>query len=435
MNILLIGNGGREHAFAWKMAQSPLCTQLYIASGNAGTAEVGSNVSLNVLDFEQVSEFIRQKDIDFVVVGPEQPLVEGIADYLKEVSKKDEKLKNLAILAPSAAGAKLEGSKDFAKAFMKRNGVQTAASETFTAATYQEGINKIEQFGYPIVLKADGLAAGKGVVIVESRSEAEQTLKAMLLEKQFGAASEKVVLEQFLKGIEVSFFVLTDGKDFVLLPEAKDYKRIGEGDTGLNTGGMGAVSPVPFVNEILKEKIMQKIIKPTLDGLKNEQIDFCGFIFFGLMIQEGEPYLLEYNTRMGDPETEVVLPRIESDLVELLYAAAQGKLKDKTLKISDKYATTVMLVSGGYPQEYAVGKPIKGLDKLATDFKTDLIPFQAGTKTDEKGDLVTAGGRVLALTAKGDSLEDALQKSLKAAQIVEFEGKYFRADIGRDLLK
>jgi phosphoribosylamine--glycine ligase len=270
MNILLIGSGGREHAFAWKIAQSPLCTQLYIASGNAGTAQVGKNVNLNILDFQAVIDFIRSQSIDFVVVGPEQPLVEGIADYLKAASQKEEKLNHLAILAPSAAGAKLEGSKDFAKAFMKRNGVQTAASETFTIKNYQEGIAKIDQFGYPIVLKADGLAAGKGVVIAESRQEAEQTFKSMLLEKQFGAASEKVVLEQFLKGIEVSFFVLTDGKDFVLLPEAKDYKRIGEGDTGLNTGGMGAVSPVPFVDEMLKEKIMQKIIKPTLDGLKKE---------------------------------------------------------------------------------------------------------------------------------------------------------------------
>ncbi|WP_338768857.1 phosphoribosylamine--glycine ligase [Bernardetia sp. ABR2-2B] len=424
MNVLIIGSGGREHAFAWKIAQSSLCDNLYIATGNAGTSQVGTNVAIKPTNFERLGSFCEESDIDLVVVGNEEPLVKGIVDYFKN----DNSLKNIRIIGANQQGAQLEGSKDFAKNFMNKNNIPTAKSETFTKESIQKAKEYIDTLSIPVVLKADGLAAGKGVVIAHSKEEATKTLDEMLLDEKFGEASSKVVIEEFLDGIEVSLFVLTDGKDYVLLPEAKDYKQIGEGNTGLNTGGMGAVSPVPFVTEEFIKNAEEKIIKPTLQGLQNENIDYCGFIFIGLMVVKNKAYVLEYNVRMGDPETEVVLPRIESDFLALLDATAKKQLGNHSLKISKKAATTIMLVSGGYPEDYEKGKLIKG----HTNLQKNVIAFQAGTKEDE-GQIFTNGGRVIALTALADTAEEALAASNHAAEQVDFEGKYYRKDIGKDL--
>ena len=425
MNVLIIGSGGREHAFAWKIAQSPICDNLYIATGNAGTARVGTNVAIKPTDFERLTTFCRESNIDLVLVGNEEPLVKGIVDHFKA----SDTVRNVRIVGADKRGAQLEGSKDFAKNFMNKNNIPTAKSETFTKNSIEKAKEYIANLSLPIVLKADGLAAGKGVVIAPSKEEAIKTLNEMLLEEKFGNASQKVVIEEFLDGIEVSLFVLTDGKDYVLLPEAKDYKQIGEGNTGLNTGGMGAVSPVPFVTEEFIKNAEETIIKPTLKGLQDESIDYCGFIFIGLMVVDKKPYVLEYNVRMGDPETEVVLPRIESDFLALLDATSKKELKHHSLKISKKAATTVMLVSGGYPEKYETGKIIKGHGNLPKN----VMAFHAGTTEDESRTL-TNGGRVMALTALADTAEEALKESNHAAEQVTFEGKYYRKDIGKDLM-
>ena len=425
MNVLILGSGGREHAFAWKISQSPVLNQLFIAPGNPGTASLGTNLPISVNDFEAIAQAIRQHEIGLVVVGPEEPLVRGIRNFLES----QEDLRHVGIVGPGADGAQLEGSKDFSKNFMHKYGVPTAASETFTRDTLEAGLAYLEKQSLPIVLKADGLAAGKGVIIAQSLEEAKGSLKEMLLESKFGAASDKVVIEQFLRGIELSVFVLTDGEDFVVLPEAKDYKRIGDNDEGLNTGGMGAVSPVPFATESFMNLVEKKVIKPTLEGLKAEGIRYQGFIFIGLMNHEGEPYVIEYNARMGDPETEVVMPRIESDFLSLLIAVAQVQLKGQTLQISDQFAVTTMVVAGGYPEEYRKGDVITNLAQVE-----DALIFHAGTK-EEDGQLKTQGGRVMAFTGTSNTLENAIQKSQKAALTVKFEGKNFRRDIGLDVLR
>ncbi|AFM05040.1 phosphoribosylamine--glycine ligase [Bernardetia litoralis DSM 6794] len=424
MNVLIIGSGGREHAFAWKIAQSSLCDNLYIATGNAGTAQVGTNVAIKPTDFERLGQFCMDSDIDLVLVGNEEPLVKGIVDYFKN----DNSLKNIKIIGANKQGAQLEGSKDFAKNFMVKNNIPTAKSETFTKESIQKAKEYAETLSLPVVLKADGLAAGKGVVIAHTKEETNKTLDEMLLDEKFGEASSKVVIEEFLDGIEVSIFVLTDGKDYVLLPEAKDYKQIGEGNTGLNTGGMGAVSPVPFVTEQFIKDAEENIVKPTLQGLQNENIDYCGFIFIGLMVVKEKAFVLEYNVRMGDPETEVVLPRIESDFLALLDATAKKELGQHSIKVSKKAATTIMLVSGGYPEAYQTGKLIKGHGNLPEN----VIAFHAGTKEDDS-QTYTNGGRVIALTALADTAPEALAASNHAADLVNFEGKYYRKDIGKDL--
>jgi phosphoribosylamine--glycine ligase len=425
MNVLIIGSGGREHAFAWKVSQSPLLSSLFIAPGNPGTASLGTNLPIGVADLEGIVRVIRENQIELVVVGPEEPLVKGVRDFIES----QDDLKHVGIVGPGAAGAQLEGSKDFSKKFMHTHGVPTAASETFTKDTIEAGLAYLEKQSLPIVLKADGLAAGKGVIIAQTLAEAQTALSEMLLDSKFGAASDKVVIEQFLRGIELSVFVLTDGENYVVLPEAKDYKRIGENDEGLNTGGMGAVSPVPFATPKFMEVVDQKVIKPTLAGLKKEGISYQGFIFIGLMNHEGEPYVIEYNARMGDPETEVVLPRIESDFLSLLLASARGTLNEEQIQISEQFAVTTMVVAGGYPEEYRKGDVISGLDQVA-----DALIFQAGTR-EENGQILTSGGRVIALTATSNTLEKAIQKSQKAAQSVQFEGKNFRRDIGLDILR
>ncbi|MBV6655373.1 MAG: phosphoribosylamine--glycine ligase [Mameliella sp.] len=422
MNILLLGGGGREHAFAWKISQSPLCKSLFIAPGNAGTAQHGTNFALNPNDFEAVGAFVRNNDISMVVVGPEEPLVRGIYDFFKA----DEALKQVRIIGPSALGAKLEGSKAFAKAFMQQRDIPTAAYAAFTPDTLDKGLEYIDAQELPIVLKADGLAAGKGVLILNDRAEAKAELTAMLGGK-FGAASERVVIEEFLDGIEFSVFVLTDGKSYKILPIAKDYKRIGEGDTGLNTGGMGAISPVPFVDDTLLKKVENWIVSPTLTGLNELNAPYEGFIFLGLIKVGDDPYVIEYNCRMGDPETEVVFPRLKSDLVELLTAVGDGKLDSKKLEIEEKSAATVFLVSGGYPEAYEKGKTITGIDQVEGS-----LVLHAGTKTEE-GELKTNGGRVLALTSLADDFKDAVKQSLENAEHVQFDQKYFRTDIGFDL--
>ena len=426
MNILILGSGGREHAFAWKIAQSPLCDRLYVVPGNTGTAQLATNLPLSFNDFEAVAQAILDHRIELVVVGPEEPLVKGIIDYCR--SRPD--LSHVKLIGPSRQGAQLEGSKDFSKAFMQKYGIPTAASQTFTADTFEEGIAYLSTHALPIVLKADGLAAGKGVVIAETLPEAEQTLRNMLLEGQFGQAGAKVVIEQFLKGIELSVFVVTDGKNYKILPEAKDYKRIGENDTGPNTGGMGAVSPVRFADSAFMKKVEDKVVRPTVEGLLQEQIEYVGFIFVGLMNVKGEPYVIEYNVRMGDPETEVVLPRIKSDFVMLLTATAKGTLHETELEVSPQVAVTTVVVSGGYPGSYQSAKPIHDLEKLE-----DVQVFHAGTAQHPELGLVTNGGRVLALTAQANSLENALHRSQRAAQTVQYEGKYFRRDIGVDLIR
>jgi len=422
MNILLLGSGGREHAFAWKMSQSPLCKALFIAPGNAGTAQHGTNVALNPNDFEAVGAFVLEKEISMVVVGPEEPLVRGIYDYFKA----DDTLKHVRVIGPSALGAKLEGSKAFAKAFMQQRDIPTAAYAEFTPDTLEEGLAYIDHQELPIVLKADGLAAGKGVLILNDRAEAKSELRAMLSGK-FGEASERVVIEAFLDGIEFSVFVLTDGKSYKILPIAKDYKRIGEGDTGLNTGGMGAISPVPFVDDTLLKKVENWIVSPTLTGLTELEAPYEGFIFLGLIKVGEDPYVIEYNCRMGDPETEVVFPRLKSDLVELLVALGDGTLDNKKLEVEAQSAATVFLVSGGYPEAYEKGKTITGLEQVEGS-----LVLHAGTKTED-GVVKTNGGRVLALTSLAGNYKEAVKQSLENAGRVQFDGKYYRTDIGFDL--
>jgi phosphoribosylamine--glycine ligase len=423
MVILLLGSGGREHALASKMLQSSKCSTLFVAPGNAGTAGIATNITINPTDFNALKSFAVQEKVEMLVVGPEDPLVLGIYDFFK----KDSELSHIPVIGPSKAGAQLEGSKEFAKEFLVKHKIPTAAYDSFTAATVEKGCLFLETLQPPYVLKADGLAAGKGVLIIQDLEEAKTELRNMLVHAKFGNASAKVVIEEFLDGIELSCFVLTDGQQYKILPTAKDYKRIGEGDTGLNTGGMGAISPVPFVDSVLLAKIETRIVKPTVEGLQKDGIEYKGFIFIGLIIVKGEPIVIEYNVRMGDPETEVVIPRIKSDLVELFQAVANGNLNDVSLAIDERSATTVMLVSGGYPEEYEKGKEIFGLDKME-----DSLVYHAGTKI-ENGKLVTNGGRVLAITSFGKDFQEAIKKSYQNIDKLHFDKMYFRKDIGKDL--
>lgn len=423
MTILLLGSGGREHAFAWKMIQSPLCDTLFVAPGNAGTAAIANNININPTDFPAIKDFVLKEKVEMVVVGPEDPLVKGIYDFFLN----DADLKNIPVIGPSTVGAQLEGSKEFAKEFLFRHNIPTAAYDSFTAETVEQGCQFLETLQPPYVLKADGLAAGKGVLIIQDLAEAKEELRNMLVHQKFGSASAKVVIEEFLDGIELSCFVLTDGKSYKILPTAKDYKRIGEGDTGLNTGGMGAVSPVPYVDAILMEKIETRIVKPTIDGFQKDGIPYKGFVFIGLINVKGEPIVIEYNVRMGDPETEVVIPRLKTDLVELFLAVANEKLDQIALEVDERSATTIMVVSGGYPEEFEKGKVISGLENI-----TDSIVFHAGTKL-ENNQVLSNGGRVLTVTSYGDNFEEAIKKSYQNIAKLQFDKMYFRRDIGNDL--
>lgn len=418
MNILIIGSGGREHAFAWKLSQSKHCQNIFIAPGNAGTDQVGTNVDLAVNDFEGIDQFCQANDVSIILVGPEAPLVDGIWDYFKD--------SEIYVFGPSKEAARLEGSKAYAKEFMLEQNIPTASYKEFSIDNKDEGIEYIRNHDLPIVLKADGLAAGKGVLILNDREEAVAEF-IMMLEGKFGQASERIVIEQFLDGIEFSVFVITDGEGYKILPVAKDYKRIGEGDTGLNTGGMGAVSPVPFVDETLMQKVVNHIVEPTIEGIKNRGLDYHGFVFIGLIKVEDNPYVIEYNCRMGDPETEVVLPRLKSDLLEILMQIRDGDIDKVAIQMDPRYAATMMLVSGGYPQQYEKGKVMSGLGK-----SKDCLLFHSGTK-DRNGNIVTNGGRVLAITSLGTTKDEALMLSKANAELIEFEGKYYRSDIGFDL--
>jgi len=422
MRILLLGSGGRENALAWKLTQSPRCEALFIAPGNAGTTRFGTNLDISLTDFEGIRKACMDEKIDMVIVGPEEPLVKGVTDFL--ISSKS--LADLDVIGPGKAGAQLEGSKAFAKAFMMRHDIPTAAYREFTLDNYTEGVEYLRQHTLPIVLKADGLAAGKGVVIAENHIEAIAEFELMIQRAKFGEAGKKVVVEQFLKGIEISVFVLTDGKNYVILPEAKDYKRVGEGDTGPNTGGMGAVSPVPFVNKELMQKIEEKVIRPTVDGLRHEGLEYRGFIFFGFMIVDNEPYMIEYNCRMGDPETEVVIPRLKNDLVDLLDAVATQQLDKMTIETDPRTACTVVAVSGGYPGDYAKGYEINGIDSINTE---DSLLFHMGTGLKD-GKVVTSGGRVFCITSYGRSIFDAVEISKEEMQKVTFTDMNYRQDIG-----
>ena len=422
MNILIIGSGGREHALAWKLKQSELCSQLFIAPGNAGTALCGTNLSIAVTDFEALSAACTNESVSMVIVGPEEPLVNGIYDFFKN----NPATKNIQVVGPSKAAAQLEGSKAFAKAFMKRNNIPTAAYEEFTVDNYTKGISYIKEHALPVVLKADGLAAGKGVMICQNHLEALSEYELMIHRAKFGEAGKKVVIEEFLQGIELSVFVLTDGENYLLLPEAKDYKRAGEGDTGLNTGGMGAVSPLPFVNDDFLQKVKEKIIKPTIDGLKKEKLEYRGFVFFGLMNHEGEPKVIDYNCRLGDPETETILPRIKNDLVELLSATFQQRLHEINLQTDERAVATVIAVSGGYPGDYEKGKPIQGLQDEPLP---GSMVFQCGTKAEGET-IVTNGGRVLAVTSFGDTITEAAEQSNYMLEQLHYDDIYYRNDIG-----
>ncbi|MBD0823372.1 phosphoribosylamine--glycine ligase [Aestuariibaculum marinum] len=423
MNILVLGSGGREHAFAWKIAQSPLCNELYVAPGNSGTANVATNVNIGVTDFEAIKELVLDKKIDMVVVGPEDPLVQGVHDFFLN----DDALKHISVIGPQKEAAELEGSKEFAKEFLYRHNIPTAAYESFTAETVEKGYAFLETLNAPYVLKADGLAAGKGVVILNDLDEAKAELKSMLVDAKFGQASTKVVIEEFLDGIELSCFVLTDGENYKILPTAKDYKRIGEGDTGLNTGGMGAVSPVPFATEEFLTKIEDRIVKPTIEGFKKDKLPYVGFVFIGLIKVGDDPKVIEYNVRMGDPETEVVLPRLKNDFVEVLQAMANGTLNKIDIEIDERAATTIMMVSGGYPEAYEKGKEITGLDDIE-----ESIPFHAGAQLKE-GKVVTSGGRVIAITSYGETYQEAIKKSYQSIDKLNFDKMYYRKDIGFDL--
>lgn len=425
MRILIIGSGGREHAFAWKVSQSPKCSKLFVAPGNAGTAQIATNVPIAVDDFKNLGTFCVEKKIDLILVGPEVPLVKGIRDYFSV----DEKLKNMLMVGPSREGAQLEGSKDFSKQFMLRHGVPTAKAKTFFANQARQAEKYLEGLNPPFVLKADGLAAGKGVIISPSLAEAKSAINEMLEEKKFGEASAKILIEEFLDGVELSVFVLTDGKDYVMLPEAKDYKRIGDGDTGPNTGGMGSVSPVPFADKAFMKKVEEKIVRPTINGLKEESISYNGFIFVGLMNVKGEPYVIEYNARMGDPETQSVMMRIKSDFVDLLAACAKGMLKNCSVQIDPSSVATVVMAAAGYPDQYEKGKIISGADKMV-----GAQVFQAGTKLNGQN-IVTDGGRVLAVSAKGTTMKEAIRNSYYAVEQISWENCYFRKDIGQDVLK
>lgn len=423
MNILILGSGGREHTFAWKLSQSPLCHDLFVAPGNSGTAEIAKNINLSVTDFPTIKTVVLENLINMVVVGPEDPLVKGVHDFFLN----DEALKHVSVIGPEKAAAELEGSKEFAKEFMMRHNIPTAAYQSFNAGNVEEGYTFLETLNPPYVLKADGLAAGKGVLILNDLAEAKAELKNMLVDAKFGTASSKVVIEEFLDGIELSCFVLTDGKNYKILPTAKDYKRIGEGDTGLNTGGMGAVSPVPFATPEFLNKIEERIVKPTINGLQKDNLPYKGFVFIGLIKVGDDPKVIEYNVRMGDPETEVVLPRLKNDLVEIFIAISNQTLDAIDIQIDERAATTVMLVSGGYPETYEKGKVITGLEQV-----TDSIPFHAGAVIKD-GKIVTSGGRVMAVTSYGDTYDQALKKSYQSIEKLQFDKMYYRKDIGFDL--
>lgn len=423
MNILLLGSGGREHAFAWKITQSTLCSKLFVAPGNAGIGQIATNVAVNPTDFNAVKQFVLDNKVEMVIVGPEDPLVKGIYDFFKN----DATLNTIPVIGPSQHGAQLEGSKEFAKQFLVKNNIPTARYEAFTKDTVEKGCEFLTTLNAPYVLKADGLAAGKGVLILNDLAEAQQELRNMLVDAKFGDASSKVVIEEFLDGIELSCFVLTDGKSYKILPTAKDYKRIGEGDTGLNTGGMGAVSPVPFADDEFMKKVEDRIVIPTITGLKNDGIEYKGFVFIGLIKVGNDPFVIEYNVRMGDPETEVVIPRIKSDIVTLFQAVANETLADAVLEIDERTSTTVMMVSGGYPEDYEKGKVITGLDQVENS-----IVFHAGT-AEKDGKIVTNGGRVLAVTSYGTDFKEALKQSYQNIEKIDFEGNYYRTDLGFDL--